>query len=145
MQSDLKGLNPNAVRSCEYLAEEGDKIAKTSITILWTREKNQYYEKIKDYCSLHKEMKDYLYSNYQNNTMINERIIKLSEIEFVDYSDDDGSLKFFFKVAFGYIFFPVMYVYRIREVRYFNRTKDKIYESNRYYSSIAFLLKAETQ
>jgi hypothetical protein len=90
-------------------------------------------------------MKDYLYSNYQNNTMINERIIKLPEIEFVDYSDDDGSLKFFFKVAFGYIFFPVMYVYRIREVRYFNRTKDKIYESNRYYSSIAFLLKAETQ
>ena len=144
MTTDTNIKLGNVTRQCEYLKTKGDEIARTSSWVLWSWDKSDYFMKLRDYCKFHKEIKDFLTTHYTDNDLILVRVKQLPDIDFKDYSGEQMGWRTAVTGILLYIFFPLAYLWMYRAIRYINRTRQQIYQAGGLYSSIAFLLKAQT-
>lgn len=129
------------VRQCEQLVSDGEKLVRYSSLTLWSNAKHEYFQSLKEYCSFYNETKQFLSDHYNRNEMISERLEKLPEIPFDDYSGEKGARQFLTTILL-YIFFPIAFLMLIKPTRYMNTTKDKVHQANRLLSSISFLIQA---
>jgi hypothetical protein len=114
----------------KIICSSGEDITNTSNLILFSSKRNLFFKKLGEYLKFYSDLKVSLLKHYKNDKVLFEKIKKLPDINFEDYSIPKlTQIILMLALPIGAIIF-------LLQMNYLKETKNKIKEAIEIYSEV---------
>ena len=118
----------------KIICSSGEDITKTSNLIFFSFRRNLFFKKLGEFLKFYSDLKVSLLKHYQNDKVLLEKIKKLPDINFKDYSIPK-LLQIILMIAL-----PIGAIIFLFQMNYLKETKRKINEAINIYSEVISII-----